>query len=88
MGSGHDVFDRYDGTDGVAGVGDADDLGARAEHFLEAIEQERARLISGHRADFSASFFGNHLPRHDIGVMLKSSDEDFVARLEVGTAPT
>ena len=88
MGGRDNVLNRDDGTDGVAGMGDRDDLGARRKHLFEAVEEEIARLVGRYGTDDRAGSLGNHLPRDDIGVVFERGDQDLVARLEVGAAPT
>ncbi len=63
-----------------------DDTRARRQQLFEFVELELAGVVDGRDAQVRALFFAQHLPRHDVGVVLHGGDEHFVAFAYVGAA--
>ncbi len=64
-----------------------DQLGPRGEQRLERVEIDPAVLGQRAHVDAGAGPFGDHLPGHDIGMMLERGKHDPVALAEPGDAP-
>ena len=94
--------DEHERAVRVRGVGERADVVDRAEHVrhradreqLGAVEQrvevrEVEAEVGGERdpAQLDAAFGGEHLPRHDVGVVLHVREHDRVAGLQVGARP-
>ena len=58
------------------------ELGALREQSFVIVELELTGRIARNHLDDCARFFGNELPRNDVGVMFQDGDDDFVTRLE------
>ncbi len=82
----HELGDRRDRAEHVAHRGEREHLGA-VEQPVEVGEVELA--VGGERdpAQLDAALGGEHLPRHDVGVVLHVGEHDDVAGAEVGAAP-
>ena len=57
----------------------ADEFGALVEELLVLVDQQFAGIVDRHDADLRALLFGQHLPRHDVRVVLERGQDDFVA---------
>ena len=79
-------LDGIDGAERIRDVRDGDDLGLRAEQLLEFIEQQFAAIVDGRDAQLRALLFAQHLPGHDVGVVLHGGDEHFIAGADVSAA--
>ncbi len=66
--------------------GEREHLGA-VEELVEVGEVELAVGGERHPADLDAALVAQHLPRHDVGVVLHVGEHDDVALAEVGAAP-
>ena len=71
----------------VGDMGDADQPGFRPDHGDERIFIDAAIVGERRDVEHGAAAFAQHLPRHDIAVMLKCGNQDAVAGLEA-LAPT
>ena len=70
------------GTDGIAHVGDSHHLGACVQKFGELAQVQIAVVQNRDDLDLGALHFGDNLPAHDVGVMLESANQNFVACFE------
>ncbi len=73
---------RFDGNDGAQRVGhvrDTDELSTCAEKPLIHVEINFTAIVNGSDPYHRAFLFGQHLPRHDVGMMLECGQDDFVA---------
>ncbi len=61
---------------------DGDDLRLLVEQPVELIHEELAVVVDGDHAQDRAGGVAEHLPRHDVGVVLHVGDENLVARPE------
>ena len=86
VGEGGDALDRQDRAEGVREVRHGDELRARREHALEHVEVDVARLVEGDDREARALLLAEHLPGHDVRVVLEAGDEDLVARADVRAA--
>ena len=66
---------------------DGHHAGARVEQLLVLFEEQLAAVVHGNHAQLGALFFAQHLPRHDVGVVLHGGDDDLVALFDVLAAP-
>ena len=78
--------DVVEGAEHVRRGGDREQLGA-VEQAVEVGEVEA--VVGGQRdpAQLDAALGGEHVPRHDVGVVLHLREHDGVARAEVGARP-
>ena len=60
---------------------------AVAQQFLVLIEEKFAVVADRHDAQHGPGLLAEHLPGHDVGVMLHRRDDDLVAGAEVRPAP-
>ena len=87
MRPGDDLLDRQHGPEHVGNEGAGDHTRAVAELVGKIVHVERPVLADIDRSDNGASFFGDQLPRDDIGVVFEHGEQDFVARAQVFAAP-
>ncbi len=66
----NDELDRVDRAQRVREIVYSDDLCFRREQLFEHCELQFARIIHRNHAQLSAFFLAEHLPGHDVGVML------------------
>ena len=71
------------GAQRVRNVRDRDELRPRPEQLREFVEQQLAAIVDRGDAQLRALFFAQHLPGHDVGVVLHGGDQDFVACADV-----
>ena len=81
-----DATHRCQGAEHVGHRRDRDELGA-IELAIEIIEAEHAVVTDGQPAQLDAPFGREHVPRHDVGVVLHLGEYDDVTGLQVGTTP-
>ena len=94
--------DEHERVVGVGGVGERADVVDRAEHVRHRGDREQARaveqlveigeielVVGGHRdpAELDAALGREHVPRHDVGVVLHVREHDRVAGAQVGARP-
>src|SRR6185437_1829056 len=60
-------------------MGDCDEARARTDEFLKLIHEQFAAIIDRRDAKTGAFFFTEHLPGHDVGVVLHRRNQHFVA---------
>ena len=86
VGGGAELGHRRERAEHVAHRGEREHLGA-VEQLVEVGQVELA--VGGERdpAHLDAALGGEHLPRHDVGVVLHVGEHDDVAVAEVGPAP-
>ena len=76
-----------DGVDGAERVGQVDDryeAGALTEQAEVRLEIELSFVADGNHPQARSALLAQHLPRHDVGVMLHVRDEDFIAFVQTG----
>ena len=76
------LFDRVYSAEDIADMRHADELSALIEHGIESIEVEYAFVRHRNNAETNAFLESLQLPRHDIGMVLHSGDNDLVAFLK------
>ena len=86
MGPGDDLLHGVHGAEDVADVHHADDLRAFGDEFVKAVEDQLAGIGHGDDLDRGALLLGQHLPGHDVGVVLHGGEQDLVALLDVDPA--
>ena len=59
----------------------------RAEQLLIFVEQHVAAIVDRRDAQLGALLGAQHLPRHDVGVVLEVGDDHLVAVADVAPAP-
>ena len=84
MSDGDQFFNRGDCTENVRNVSHGDKLGSLRKESFVVVELELTRGIARNHLDHGTRFFGNELPRNDVGVVFQDGNDDFVARLERG----
>ena len=60
-------------------MGDGEHLGSRAQQILQGVEFDLARVVDRGDLDRDPHLIAQHLPRHDVRVMLDVAQHDFVA---------
>lgn len=85
-GPGANVNDFIDRPEGVRDVVDGDQSGPLREEILVSFEVEFSIVEDGDHLQSKAEAFAEHLPRHSVGVVFKSRDDDLVPFLEPGGA--
>ncbi len=85
MGLGDDLVERVDRTQHVRHMRNGDDLDLRRQQAVEGGHVERAIIKDRHVPQDEAFAFGQHVPRHDIGVVLHLCRQDFVTGLQTFT---
>ncbi len=68
-------------------MGDSKQRDAFIEQFVQAFRNQFAALIDGRDDEFGTRLLADYLPRHDIRMVLEVCNDNFVARLEAGSAP-
>ena len=68
-------------------VRDGDELRLRAQQLREFVEQQLAAIVDRRDAQLGAFFLAQHLPGHDVGVVLHGGDEHFVAGADMCARP-
>ena len=63
-----------------------DQLRARREQLRKFVQQQLAAIVDRHDAQLRALLFAEHLPRHDVGVVLHGGDQHFIARADMRAA--
>jgi hypothetical protein len=78
-----DLPDRRDRAERVRHVGRGNELGARTQEVGEPVEQQVPPAVDRGDLEDSAGLLGQHLPGHDVGVVLEVGDEDLVGFSQV-----
>ena len=60
----------------------ADEFRALVKQLLVFVDQKLAGIVDRHDADSCAFLFRQHLPRHDVRMVLERRQDDFVARAD------
>ncbi len=58
------------------------------EQLFVLVEEKFALVADGHNAQHRAGLLAEHLPGHDVRVMFHRGDNDLIAGVQVGAAPT
>ena len=66
--------DRVDRAKGVGNRGESEDFDWPFDCLMEGIEVERAVVVAGDDFEFCAGALAEHLPWHDVGVVLECGD--------------
>ena len=82
MGPANDVFDRQDRPHNVRHMRDRHELRLRSKQRLERRHDQFAIVADRRDLQHDALLVTQHLPRHDVRMMLKLGDDDLIARLE------
>ena len=72
-------LDRRDGPEGVRHVRERRELRALGEELLVVVDEQFAAIVDGHDLQLRALLLAEHLPRHDVRVVLEVRDDDLVA---------
>src|SRR5581483_7617354 len=67
----------------IGNVSDSDDLCARANQFLELVQQQLALIVDRDDAQLRALLLAQNLPGNDVRVVLHRADEHLVACTDV-----
>ena len=78
-----DFFDGINGAEGVGNVHHGNELRALVQERIEFFHDHFARIVDRHDLEHGTGFLAEHLPRHDVGVVLHVGDEDLVALADV-----
>ena len=78
---------RSDRAERIGDLGERDDARPRIEQLLVFVEQHVAAVVDRRDAELCALLGAQHLPRHDVGVVLEMGDHHLVALLHVAPAP-
>ena len=78
----HDLLDRIDGAERVRHVRHADEPCALVEQLFVFVDQQFAGIVDRHDADPCSLLVGQHLPRHDVRMVLERGQDDFVAGVD------
>ena len=76
-GAGH-FGDWVDRAKGVGNRGEGEDFDWSFECLMEGIEVECAVVVAGDDFECGTGALAEHLPWHDVGVVLESGDQDLV----------
>ena len=87
VGGGDDFLQWIADAQHVGGV-DHTDESCALEGMMERLHVEREVLGDGHITQLNTPFLSEHLPRHDVGVVLHLRQNDGVALDEVGPTPS
>ncbi len=82
MGLGGDGAHIVEGAQHIRHLGDGDDLGLRRQHVFEGRHIERTVVEDGDIAQDAALALAQHVPGHDIGVVLHLGGQDLIAGLQ------
>ena len=80
---GGNLLDRIDEAKDVRDFRDGDDLRLLRDLLLRFLDGKPTVLFEVHVLQDSALRLGNHLPRHEVRVMLGDGDDDLVTRLDI-----
>jgi hypothetical protein len=80
VGEPDDALDRVDRAEGVRDVADGDELRPLREQGLEGVHLQLAAVVDRRDAQGRAGLLAEHLPGHDVGVVLEVGDQHLVAR--------
>ena len=78
VGDANDVGHGIDRAEGVGHVRHRDNPGARAHQRFELVEQQLAAIVDRRHAKACTRSLAQHLPGHDVRVMLHGGDEHFI----------
>ena len=76
-----------DGTERVGHLWKRNQARARAKQLFVFIEKNLATVVDGRDTQLGALFPAQHLPGHDVGVVLEPGDHDLVVLLDVLPSP-
>ena len=62
---------------------DRDQLGLRRQQLRQLVQLQLAAIVDRQHAQLGALLLAQHLPGHDVGVMLHRGDQDFIAGADV-----
>ena len=79
MGPGDDLGNRNDGAQGVGHMGDRHQLGARAQDPVQGVQAQFAVVGDRNHLEHDALLVPQHLPGHDVGVVLHLRNHHLVA---------
>ena len=83
----HNLRHRVNRTQSVGLVNDRDQLGAVVEQAFVLVQQQFAVIIDGNNPQPRPLFLSQDLPGDNVGVMLHSGDDDFIAGANLLAAP-
>ena len=76
---GNHVLDRIDGAQRIGDMGDGNEPGMAVEQLAIFVEQQFPGVVARDHAQLRALFFAQHLPGHDVRMVLELGNDDFVA---------
>mmetsp|Transcript_74937 Transcript_74937/g.193395 ORF Transcript_74937/g.193395 Transcript_74937/m.193395 type:complete len:283 (-) Transcript_74937:553-1401(-) len=82
-----DPLDRVHAAQHVRDVGHGHQASALAEQALEVVAIEHAVWRQPRKEHLGALLLGDHLPRHEVGVVLHDRDDDLITLTDVGATP-
>ena len=78
---------RIDGAESVGDVREGDDPSASGQQAFEFVASERAGVVDRCNLQDCAGRLAEHLPGHDVGMVLHLRDQDLVARSKLAAPP-
>ena len=82
VGPGDDLFHGIDGAQHVAHMDQPHQLGTLGEQVIQGLQNQLPGIVHGDDLDRGALLLGQHLPGHDVGVVLHGREQDLVAGLD------
>jgi hypothetical protein len=83
-----DLLDRVRRPERVRDVHDRDEAGSIVQQLLVRVQVELARVAHRDDAELCPFFLAQHLPRHDIGVVLHHRDHDRITVADLRASVT
>ena len=77
-----DFFHRHHGSKRVGDMGNRNELGPLVEQPAKLIEHQLAIVIDRNDSETRAHLLAEHLPGHDVGMVLHGGHDNFIARAE------
>ena len=84
VGDGDELLHRRDRSKHVRYMRDGHEFRMRVEQFCVFGQDELPVCINWYDADFSAGRRRDHLPRHDVRMVLQHGDDDFISAAAQG----
>ena len=82
-----DLAHGGDAAERVGDVRERDQLRARRDQRLQRIEVEALARVERRELDTEASLLGQHLPRHQVGVVLHHGQDDLITLAQIRSPP-
>ena len=83
----HDFLYRQDGAERIGDMCHGDQSGARRQQPAKRVELELPVGPDRHGAQLCTGRRAQHLPGHDVGVVLQVGDQDLIAGPDMAASP-